>query len=391
MPIGPISFANILNNVQGSQFIDQPSYVFKLRFTAPAAKILIVDDTRTNLKVSSRLLAPYNIKVDTCERGGDAIRLVTEKHYDMILMDHMMPIMDGVITTNAIRSLGGDYFKNLPIVALTANAIIGMREFFLNNGFNDYLSKPIETRKLEEIIERWLPADKVLYIDNNYAELPKIPGPVTLTPAVVSQTSTAVGLYIHGVDVKKGIAMAGGNLDLYQKVLEVYCCDVNDRLGGLRADSQEEDLSNFTINAHALKSASASIGAKDLAETLARLEAFGKLKDRLGIEELLDPCLEELAQISMDIDQVLRSLKEEQRPQPSLTEEAVLERLEQLKLALQQERVMEADELLLTLKANTYRNIKISSYLTNISNLILVFELDQAMALVDKTAEAIKE
>ncbi|MDR1083818.1 MAG: response regulator [Deltaproteobacteria bacterium] len=395
MPIGALSFANILNNILDIAYQGQSSYAFKLRFIAPSAQVLIVDDTRTNLKVSSRLLSTYSIKVDTCERGGDAIRLVTEKHYDLILMDHMMPVMDGVITTNAIRSLGGDYFKNLPIVALTANAIFGMREFFLNNGFNDYLSKPIETRKLEEIIEKWLPADKIEYVESGSIDpdpslRPKNNTPDN-TPARVSYPTQAVGLFINGVDVKKGIAMSGGNLDLYQKVLEVYCSDVNDRLRAVRREAYKEDLGDFTINAHALKSASASIGAKDLAETLARLEAFGKTNDRLGIEELLDPCLEELAQTSIDIAQVLKSLKEEKRPKTSLSDEEVLDLLEQIKEALRHEKVTEADELISGLKANAFSDAKISGYLTNISNLILVFELDQALHLVDKIVESTRK
>jgi HPt (histidine-containing phosphotransfer) domain-containing protein len=145
---------------------------------------------------------------------------------------------------------------------------------------------------------------------------------------------------------------------------------------------------DFTINAHALKSASASVGARDLAETLARLEAFGKTGDRLGIQEILDPCLDELAQIAADIRSVLNSLKDDSRP-PLPAEEAV-ERLERLRTALSQEKVLEADELLSALKAGTSGNAFLQERLTQISNLILVFELEEAGREAGRIIEHLK-
>jgi CheY-like chemotaxis protein len=127
------------------------------RFTAPDAHILIVDDIPTNLKIAEKLLAPYGMRVSVCTGGAEAIRLTRENRYDIIFMDHMMPEMDGVEATGAIRALPDDYFKTVPIIALTANAVTGMREMFLENGFSDYLAKPIEINNLKEMIRRWIP------------------------------------------------------------------------------------------------------------------------------------------------------------------------------------------------------------------------------------------
>jgi PAS domain S-box-containing protein len=156
MPAYAVSVANILNGVSFSK----PEKKSQVRFTAPGARVLVVDDIITNLKVSQGLLMPFKMHVDICDTGGKAVTLTKTKQYDIILMDHMMPGMDGIEATANIRALEGDYFKKVPIVALTANAISGMREMFLKNGFNDYLAKPVELAKLNEIMEKWIPKSK---------------------------------------------------------------------------------------------------------------------------------------------------------------------------------------------------------------------------------------
>jgi CheY-like chemotaxis protein len=133
----------------------------RVTFTAPDFRVLLVDDLDINLKVAAGLLRPYRLKVDSCLSGEEALKLIQANDYDLVFMDHMMPGLDGIETTRAIRALGGR-FENLPVVALTANAISGMMEMFLANGFNDFLSKPIERPKLTDILERWIPPDRRL-------------------------------------------------------------------------------------------------------------------------------------------------------------------------------------------------------------------------------------
>jgi signal transduction histidine kinase/CheY-like chemotaxis protein len=130
----------------------------EVSFTAPDFRVLIVDDIPINLMVAEGLLSPYNMDIRTCASGKDAISMLSKEEYGLVLMDHMMPEMDGVQATAAIRAMGGR-FKNIPIVALTANAISGMREMFLENGFDDFLTKPIDIQKMHEMIERWVPEE----------------------------------------------------------------------------------------------------------------------------------------------------------------------------------------------------------------------------------------
>jgi len=133
-------------------------------FTAKTARILVVDDIEINLMVAEGMLETYCDNIDTVDSGRDAIRAVMENDYDIVFMDQMMPGMDGVETVSIIRKLDGDKYAKLPIVALTANAIVGVKEMFLQNGFNDFISKPIEAESLNKVLFRWLPDEKITII-----------------------------------------------------------------------------------------------------------------------------------------------------------------------------------------------------------------------------------
>jgi len=161
MPVHSISVAGVLNGGQES-FSYHGKNRFTVSFVAPNANVLIVDDVVTNLKVVRGLLSPYGMEVDFCKNGEMALSAIKANRYDMVFMDHLMPGMDGVETTREIRKLGESdkYYLDLPIVALTANAVSGMREFFLENGFSDFMSKPVDVLKLNAILERWIPQEK---------------------------------------------------------------------------------------------------------------------------------------------------------------------------------------------------------------------------------------
>jgi CheY-like chemotaxis protein len=167
MPVHSISIANILNG-ETDKFSYSENNENIVRFTAPDINILVVDDVITNLKVAKGLLAPYKMEVDLCKSGMMAIEAVKSNCYDMVFMDHRMPEMDGIEATERIRALDTDvpegaedgYFKKVPIIALTANAVSGTKEMFLQSGINDFLSKPLDTIKLNAVLERWIPKGK---------------------------------------------------------------------------------------------------------------------------------------------------------------------------------------------------------------------------------------
>jgi signal transduction histidine kinase/CheY-like chemotaxis protein len=125
------------------------------------AAVLVVDDNKVNLKVAQAYLSRHNIKPDLALSGYEALEKTGKRHYDLVLLDHMMPGMDGLETAAKIRALPNEYARELPIVAFTANAVSGMREMFLEAGMNDFMSKPIMPADLNRVLFRWLPHDKL--------------------------------------------------------------------------------------------------------------------------------------------------------------------------------------------------------------------------------------
>jgi signal transduction histidine kinase/CheY-like chemotaxis protein len=308
MPVHSISIANILNNVEESAAYNEDGNKI-VRFTAPSARILAVDDIRTNLDVIEGLLAPYDIPIDTCLSGAEAIRLVQENRYDLVLMDHMMPEMDGIEAAKAIRALPGEYYQKLPVAVLTANAIAGMRDMFLEMGFNDYISKPIEIVKLDELIVKWIPPEKQI----------KAGGVIKR-----ENFNGDAGISIPGVDVRKGINMTGGTLTGYRKVLSQFSKDAaarlplfakpplenvhgEDRFPPGEPDRQGFNLGAFTAQVHAIKSAAGTIGAAEVSKEAAALEAAGKSGDTAAIMEGLPEFCVHLSELVTAIEEIFES------------------------------------------------------------------------------------
>ncbi|MCL2764159.1 MAG: ATP-binding protein [Treponema sp.] len=242
-------------------------------FTAQDACVLVVDDIQTNLDVARGLLLPYKLNVDTCKSGKEAIEKVKIKKYDLILLDQMMPEMDGIETAAHIRKWENEKHEHLhrqiPIVALTANAVSGTREMFLENGFNDYLSKPVNTAKLDLVLGKWIPEDKQEKI-----------------AVIRRKEEVKSSIHIEGIDVKNGISMMGGKVDNYMRVLNVFYKDARQKSGVLnRYYETKEDIENFIINIHAVKGAAASIGAIDISNEAKALEHAGYRKDFTFLNE----------------------------------------------------------------------------------------------------------
>ncbi|MDR2594046.1 MAG: response regulator [Fibromonadaceae bacterium] len=159
LPIHAISIANILNEANEGKNLEE-SIDESRTFVTTGVRVLIVDDISVNLMVAEGLMAAYMMQIDTCTNGKAAIERIKNTNYDIVFMDHMMPELDGIETTKIIRKIPGEYFANLPIIALTANAVSDMRNLFLESGMNDMLTKPIELPKLNEILDKWIPSSK---------------------------------------------------------------------------------------------------------------------------------------------------------------------------------------------------------------------------------------
>ena len=247
-------------------------------FHAPNARILVVDDTKTNLTVIVGLLKQTQIQVDTAISGMDALELVKVKKYDIIFLDHRMPEMDGIQTFHAMQEMEDNLNKDTPIIALTANAISGSREMYANEGFDNYMSKPVDPGKLEEMILLYLPEQKVskpgdedfVSTANENNELEK--------EAMQSL------LKVSGVDIEYAIERCGSAMAAVD-VMKDFMLAIEERSGLIEKYLREKDIPNYTIYVHGLKSSAKAIGAIDLSE---RAEYLEKCGNDNWIEEIVD-------------------------------------------------------------------------------------------------------
>lgn len=239
-------------------------------FTAPDASILLVDDNKVNLKVAEGLLRPYKMHIDTADSGRMAIEMVQNHEYDLIFMDHMMPQMDGVETTTVIRSLDDERFREIPIIALSANAVRGARELFLESGMNDFVPKPIEMRVMDRALRKWLSDDKIMSNRNTGEEADKE------DTDIASDAVSSPLWQMEGIDVAVGMKYSGDDENLYREVLSDYMDTIEEKADIIEKAVEEGDLETYTIEVHSLKSISKSIGAMELSELAKDLEANGK-------------------------------------------------------------------------------------------------------------------
>jgi signal transduction histidine kinase/CheY-like chemotaxis protein len=290
MPTQPVMVANILNgksNSLGFQDVESP----EIRFIAPQARVLAVDDIAINLDVVSGLLASYEITVDKAGSGSEAIEMTKKRHYDLILMDHMMPGINGIEAAEAIRSWEmAEHKAQTPIIALTANAISGMREMFLKKGFNDYLSKPIEIAKLDAMIAHWIPPEKKIKTNGEIRR---------------ETLEGEVGIAIPGVDTRKGINMTGGSEAGYRKALSQFRKDAAERLPLFAAPPGEDAFGEFAFQAHAIKGAAGTIGAAKAAAEAEVLERAGRAGNAETIRNVLPSFYRHLTELIEGIGDAL--------------------------------------------------------------------------------------
>ena len=231
------------------------------QFYAPDAKILVVDDNEMNLKVFSGLLKNHGMQIDTAMSGKECLARIEQNAYHMIFMDHLMPEMDGVETLRQIRELKTNRSKDAVIIILTANAVSGAREMFLEEGFDDYLSKPIIAIKLEQMIQKYLPEE--LLTNNDLEQKNKIPA--TSDEAARSAPSEN-GL----VSWEKGKAFFMGDEELYREMLQAFL--ESSSAMELRQYYEESDFDNYRIKIHAMKANLANIGAMSVSDKAKQLE-----------------------------------------------------------------------------------------------------------------------
>ncbi|MCL1992914.1 MAG: response regulator [Spirochaetes bacterium] len=288
LPAYSLSLANVFTDNAAGYFKDGYAYS-NVRFTAPQAKVLIVDDIELNLFVTKGLLKPYEMRLKLCLNGHAALDAIQHEIFDLILMDHMMPEMDGVETIKWIRKfsgLGGVY-KNVPIVALTANLSFLEDNQFLESGFNDCVLKPIDTARLGYVLEKWIPSHKQEKISRQAASEKN--SDVIFQPAAAS-----LDINIDGLDTQKGLVSAGGSIEKYKKILGIFLRNAIKTSKEIEDFLTHSDYKNYAVRIHALKGICASIGAIVLSQSAQELENAANKGDTTFIKNNTGIFLHEL-------------------------------------------------------------------------------------------------
>ena len=250
-----------------------PETGYTSMFTAPGASVLVVDDNQMNLMVVKNLLKNTKVRLTSCMGGEEALELAKNNSYDVILLDHMMPVMDGIETLKHLKTMPVNKSKDAAVIALTANAVSGVREMYLEAGFDDYMSKPINGKLLEEMLAKHLPDGKVIYTE---APAEKAEKPAEAQPKTAPQPAEIEEQLEPLFDTVLGIRYCADSEDMYCEILDIFCEMRDEKLAELEAALSEENWKNYTVGIHALKSNSLNIGGKRLSKLCLQLEMAGK-------------------------------------------------------------------------------------------------------------------
>jgi CheY-like chemotaxis protein len=385
----------------------QPAPVFRggeavpavrMHFTAPEARVLVVDDIEVNLRVAHGLLDFYAIHTDCVTSGRDAITAAQTHHYDLIFMDHMMPEMSGIEAATAIRALG-DWRRDVPMIALTANAIFGVQDMFALHGFTGFLSKPIDLAQLENVLLRFLPAnlrqENPAAVTANAAPQnaaataaamplppnPLAPNPPTTAPREQEITPAALApLQALGIDLAAGLRQLGNSERLYREVLKIFLRDSEKRLPTLTLPTG--DLAAFTTTVHGLKSATANIGAKELSAQARTLEMASRAGDRETIAKQLPSFVVALTTLADQLREIFTPAAATTDAAPPTLSPAARENLTRLHAALQTEELEQIEATLNALRGAL--PAAWSGDFARLSEQVLVADFSAALAIVTR-------
>lgn len=277
--------------------------VFKVKeldpFWVEDYKVLVVDDNRINRKVARIFLQSYGLKIDEAESGPEAIELVRQTCYDIIFMDHMMPGMDGIEAVQIIRQECGANGVHPVIIALTANAMTGVREKFLENGFQDFITKPLDRRPLHEALKKWIPTERQresrIWIDRWHRNH--------------GRQEEFQNIVIEGIDTDEVVRRYSGGVEEYLELLSLYCLDGRRKLVVLRELWENRDYKTYGIEVHALKSASANVGAMRVSENAKEHEKAVNRGDEAFVD---DHIFDLLADYEKQLEVIQKFLKKHQ-------------------------------------------------------------------------------
>ncbi len=352
-------------------------YKHRVNYTAPQAKILMVDDNSMNRKIFVNLLKPIKSKVETASSGKKCLECVKEEHFDIIFMDHLMPEMDGVETLQCLKSLEGNLCAGTPVIALTANAFTGAEELYKGMGFDGFLPKPIATDKLENLIRDLLPPE---YLES----APETVGNIVHDPTPISEELPK----IEGVDWEYA-TLRIRNTELLMDTLKDYYRNIDDEYREISSLTEQvntkEGLAEYRIRVHALKSTSAMVGILSVSEIAKVLESAAREGDTERIYTVTPVLLEEISKFKERIRPAVDETVDLGSGDPAL----LAARLGMLCVSMQEMDISGTDDLMRQINSYSYAP-GIQEEVGQITVLAENLSYDEALPLVEKLKASIE-
>lgn len=300
-PFFTLPIVHILN----AEKTEQPQMWENMRMLCPGVRVLVVDDEPMNLMVAQGILSDYQMEVKTAESGMEAIEICEKEDFDLLFLDHMMPKMDGVETLHRIRKILEESKRNITAIAFTANAVSGAREMFYREGFDEFISKPIELLEMERVLRRVLPQTKIAYVFDLKRNRPgDIARPeaeavsaqeetcqdsatavLAETPACDMSSDWLCQLKEAGINTAAGLQYSRGDVDFYRQIVEKFRSDSKKNVEKLTNFYENRNWGDYRISVHALKSTAKMIGADDFSELAKAAEDASKNMDVIYLDE----------------------------------------------------------------------------------------------------------
>ena len=385
-PYYGLSIVNVLNS-RGPQNYDLAE---EMNFICPGVKVLVVDDEPMNLMVAEGIFRDYKMEVKIAGSGMDAIDICKHNDFDLIFLDHMMPGMDGIETLKRLRKTMTDTVKSPVMIAFTANVVSGAREMFLEEGFNEFISKPIEDLELKRLLKKVLPKSAIEYVDEDDLSRSAPENSEGNYEAAGTETKEAAPgndsmalLREHGFNTEAGLQYCRGDAAFYETLLTKFVNDSEKKMTDIEVAFKNEDIKNYQIMVHALKSSSKMIGMDVLSEMARLLEEAAKNQNIAYIKEnhssLIDKYYEKIRCIMDSLGLAEPSEAEDETVSgEEIPKDDLLKHLSDLRQALDTSESNTVESLIGELDKYVYDGKSVSSLLKDIKQDVDDFEWGSA-------------